>query len=132
MSAPRPGGGPEDPASTWLNAVCQKAIGGIRRKGISEVLGRTLGITDLLQVGRLAVLKHGATEDGLAVTVAKRAMVRALERESVRQRGAVEVRAGHEFTCAGEEPSWGDMWDATVYQGEHLRPVQEHYDLWKR
>jgi RNA polymerase sigma factor (sigma-70 family) len=126
MSAPRPYT-PEN----WLSTVCRKAVGGIRRRGLSTAISRTLGIEDLLQVGRFAVLENGGSDEGLAVTVARRAMVRAIEREAIRQRGAVEVRAGHEFASSGEEPSWGDMWDATVHHGEHLRPVPENYDLWK-
>jgi RNA polymerase sigma-B factor len=98
---------------------------------LSESIRRTLNVKDLLQIGQVAILESGTQSEGMAVTVARRAMGMAIRREVIRQRGAVEVRAGHEFTCAGEEPSSGDMWDSTIHGGEHLQPVREHFDLWR-
>ena len=116
---------------TWIDAVCQKAVGSFRRRGLSSRIRRVVGIEDLLSIGRIAVLENGTQDEGLAVTVAHAAMADAIKAEKIRQRGAVEIREGHTFTGAGEEPSVGDMWDAIVYGHQHIQPAARYYDLWE-
>jgi hypothetical protein len=65
---------PNGPTESWLRSACHKAVGEFRRRGLSETLGRTLSIEDLLQIGQVAILESRTQSEGLAVTVAKRAM----------------------------------------------------------
>lgn len=109
------------------NALARLAYKRIGRRGLRD----GLEAEELVAVGRAAIIASGARDAPLAVKVARNAMFDAIRKEVVRWRGRATVRAGHAFSCDGEEPSAGDMWDSTVHHGQHLQPAAEHYDLWE-
>jgi RNA polymerase sigma factor (sigma-70 family) len=72
---------------------------------------------DLQSIGTLAILKSGTEDEALAVRVAKCAILNALDANTVRERGRVEVRKGHHFELNGDDVSFGEALDRTVWDG---------------
>jgi len=118
-----------DIGDTRMNhmALCRQALAPLRRKGVCQ----WVEADELLSAGCVAILEAEVTDEALAVVIARRAMCKVIDKNRVRQAGRVEVREGHAFSCGGEEPSVGDMWDATIHGGQHLQPVRAHVDLWE-
>lgn len=107
-------------------ALCKQALGTLRRRGVCQ----WIEAEELLSVGCVAILEAGATDEALAVTIARRAMIDAVRRHEVRERGRVVIREG----CAGpdgDDITDGDQFDAAVHGGQNLRPENVHPELWE-
>jgi RNA polymerase sigma factor (sigma-70 family) len=117
----------EQSAGVCLNfeAICRKAIGTLQRRGVCNWIDRN----ELISEGYLALAAKNPQSEALAVTIARAAMIDAIRRNAVRERGRVEVRGSRPED--GEEMSDGDQWDATVHGRDHLQLVHVTPDLWE-
>lgn len=107
-------------------AVAKKAIRPLRAKGVTAYMEAE----ELLSIGMLAAIQHGTQDEGLAVKVARDAMIDASRRNERANRGRVEIRDG----CAGpdgEDISDGDQWDEAIHGKQNLCPANTHPDLWE-
>jgi RNA polymerase sigma factor (sigma-70 family) len=111
-------------------AICNQAIGTLGRRGVFRWVERE----ELMSVGCLAVLKSapdkllGITQAGaeaLAVITARRAMIDAIRRNEVRQRGRQDLAPRDGETAPGES------WDALLYSRQKLVPAGREIDLWE-
>ena len=106
-------------------AISKQALGGLQAQGVC----RYVEAEELVSRGVLAILEARATEEPLAVVIARNRMCDAIDSNEVRTRGRVPVREGHALACDGEEPSVGDMWDETIHHGQNLQPEAPQVDL---
>jgi len=108
-------------------AICKRAIGTLQRRGVCEWIERE----ELIAEGCLALSTRKPDTTALAVKIARDAMIDAVRKNERRNRGRVEVRAGHGAEVNGDEVPEGDQWDATVYGKQKLQPLNTHPDLWE-
>jgi RNA polymerase sigma factor (sigma-70 family) len=104
-----------------------KAIGTHRRRGVPSYIDQD----ELISAAALALAELGPADEGLQVTVAKGAMVDAIRRNEVRNRGRIAVRKGIVFELKQEDRSIEEMWNWTVFGSQNLRPEPPEYDLWE-
>lgn len=107
--------------------VSRKALGSLRRRAVTQYVEAE----ELLSVGVLALVEVAPEDEPLAIVIARRAMLKAVSKNTVRQRGRVDVREGHGATVDGEEISAGDQWDETVYGKQNIQPEGIRHDLWE-
>jgi RNA polymerase sigma factor (sigma-70 family) len=105
-------------------AICKKASRALARQGVCER-------DELMAEGCLALSMRKPDTEGLAVKIARDAMIDLLRKSERRNRGRVEVRSGHYAEVNGWDVSDGDQWDATVYGKQKIQPVHTHPDLWE-
>jgi RNA polymerase sigma factor (sigma-70 family) len=109
-------------------AICNQAIGTLGRRGVFRYVERD----ELMSIGCLALVTQEIREEALAVTVARRAMIGAIRRNEVRQRGRVVVNTDFRLGSPGRQRlSVGDQWDRVIYARKTLSPVARDIDLWE-
>lgn len=68
--------------------ACNKALGTLARRGVLHYIERD----ELIGIGCLAIVAAGATEEALAVAVARRAMIRGIRRNEAMERNIIARR----------------------------------------
>lgn len=106
-------------------AVCRKAAGTLMRRAVCRYVERD----ELVSEGYMAVLQSGATDEALAVTVARRAMINLIRKTEVRQRDREFVTDVDIAKAAG---SVGDAMDWKIYGARNTdRPEGVRLDIWE-
>jgi len=109
-------------------AICNQAIGTLERRGVCQWIERA----ELISEGCLALLQAAVVDEALGVVVARRAMVTAVRRNEVRQRGRQEVEtANSRENSDGRAVPEGDQWDTVVYGRKYLSPAGRNYETWE-
>ena len=103
-------------------AICNQAIGTLRRRGVCQWIERE----ELIAEGCLALIQAQVTDEALGVVVARRAMITAVRRNEVRQRGRETVPAVRD-----DEAPAGDPWDVLMYSGARMAPIGRDVELWE-
>jgi RNA polymerase sigma factor (sigma-70 family) len=99
--------------------ACRKALGALVRVGVLHYIEKD----ELIGVGCLAIVMSEVRDEALAVTIAQRAMMKAIERNEVRQRGRVRLSNNE------DEISDEDAMDELLYSSTDIAPEERLIDV---